>query len=331
MSSSDKKLASRNVPWINYRTGNILELSGNQLVDSESKDRFPVVNQIPRFCNAANYASSFGFQWNKFDRTQLDNHSEMKLSETRFYRETEWIPTTLDGLCILEVGSGAGRFTEVLLRTTDADLYSIDYSDAVDANWRNNSRYKERLKLAQASIYEMPFPDNSFDRIFCLGVLQHTPSFEDSVKALVKKVKVGGEIVVDFYRINGFYTMIHAKYILRPLTKRLSKELLLSLIRVNIKWCLVFFDLLVRFKLGVFTRFIPIADVRNFPDTLSTAERIEWAVMDTFDALSPKHDSPQRVTSVVRMFAESGCSITFAGFVECGSGKASVVRAIKEG
>jgi hypothetical protein len=126
------------------------------------------------------------------------------------------------------------------------------------------------------------------------------------------------------------YTMIHAKYILRPLTKRLSREFLLSVIRINIRWCLGLFDFFVRFKLGVFTRFIPIADVRNFPDTLSTAERIEWAIMDTFDALSPKFDSPQRVASVVRMFAESGCSITFAGYVECGSGKASVVRAIRE-
>ena len=28
------------------------------------------------------------------------------------------------------------------------------------------------------------------DRIFCLGVLQHTPNFENSVKSLISKLKL---------------------------------------------------------------------------------------------------------------------------------------------
>ena len=54
----------------------------------------------------------------------------------------------------------------------------------------------ERFHLFQASIYEMPFPDNSFHKVFCLGVLQHTPDFEQSIQSLVQKAKTGGEIVV---------------------------------------------------------------------------------------------------------------------------------------
>ena len=38
----------------------------------------------------------------------------------------------------LEVGSGAGRFSEVFLKTTDCLLHSVDYSDAVDVNQNNN-------------------------------------------------------------------------------------------------------------------------------------------------------------------------------------------------
>ena len=68
----------------------------------------------------------------------------------------------------------------------------------------------ERFKLFQASVYELPFPDNSFDKVVCLGVLQHTPDFEASVKALVAKAKQGGEIVVDSYRIKGWW---NEKYI----------------------------------------------------------------------------------------------------------------------
>jgi SAM-dependent methyltransferase len=320
----------QNVPWINYRTNNVLQLLGDRLVDPESKDWFPVVNQVPRFCDLNNYAKSFGFQWNYFYKTQLDSHSKINMSEARFYSETAWLPDDLNGLRVLEVGSGAGRFSEVFLRTTKADLYSIDYSNAVDANWRNNYRFQQRFHLAQASIYEMPFPDSSFDKVFCLGVLQHTPSFSDSVRALVGKTKVGGEIVVDFYPIKGWYTKIHAKYILRPLTKRLPKQLLFWLIRSNIRWLLRLFDLLVSCRLGILTRFIPITDVRNFPPTLSTLERHEWAILDTFDAFSPEFDSPQKLESVVRMFSNCGCSVTFAGWVSYGDAKASVVRAVRQ-
>ena len=78
---------------------------------------------------------------------------------------------------------------------------------------RNNLARASRLKLVQASIYEMPFQDNTFDKVFCFGVLQHTPSFKNSIKSLVKKVKKNGEVIVDFYPSNGLITRIHSKYL----------------------------------------------------------------------------------------------------------------------
>jgi len=32
--------------------------------------------------------------------------------------------------------------------------------------------------LFQASIYELPFAPRQFDKVFCFGVLQHTPDFK---------------------------------------------------------------------------------------------------------------------------------------------------------
>src|SRR5215213_2399556 len=156
-----------------------------------------VINGIPRFGDLDNYSESFGFQWNRFAATQLHPHSSERL-----WRETGWSPAELDGLDILEVGSGAGRFSRVILQETRANLYSVDYSTAVDANLRNNGHLApDRFHLYQASLYELPFPDASFDKVLCLGVLQHTPDFEASVAALVAKAKSGGEVVVDFYPI----------------------------------------------------------------------------------------------------------------------------------
>ncbi|RZL40985.1 MAG: class I SAM-dependent methyltransferase, partial [Pedobacter sp.] len=91
-----------------------------------------------------------------------------------------------------------------------------------------------RLKIFQASIYELPFEKESFDKVFCFGVLQHTPDFNKSVQCLIEMVKPGGELVVDFYPIKGWWTKIHAKYFLRPITKRMDQKKLLKLIENNV-------------------------------------------------------------------------------------------------
>lgn len=237
----------------------------------------------------------------------------------------------LEGLDILEVGSGAGRFSSVVLSNTKANLWSVDYSSSVDVNYNTNSHIApERFHLFQASIYELPFSDNSFDKVFCFGVLQHTPDFNASVKALIDKAKPGSEIVVDFYAVKGWWTKIHSKYILRPFTKRLSHSRLLSIIHKNINWMIVLFDFLHSLGLGFFNRFIPIADLRCLPKNLTYDERREWAILDTFDAFSPTFDNPQRIENVVKMFEHSGAQVTFAGIVDFDGGSAPVVRAIKK-
>src|SRR5215210_2792136 len=217
--------------YVNPKNGQGLELEGDALIDRDGT-RFAIIKGVPRFCAIENYTSSFGHQWNTFRETQIDSERMIGLpSSKRFFAETGWRSDDLAGLDVLEVGSGAGRFSRVVLEHTRANLYSIDYSTAVEANWCNNARIGSgRFFLSQASIYELPFPDNRFDKVFCFGVLQHTPDFEASIKALVRKAKPGAEIVVDFYAIRGFWTKLHAKYLLRPFTKRMSKDRLLSAI-----------------------------------------------------------------------------------------------------
>ena len=82
----------------------------------------------------------------------------------------------------------------------------------------------------------MPFAKAQFDKVLCLGVLQHTPNFEQSVQSLIEMVKPGGELVVDFYGVNGFWTKLQAKYLYRPFTKKMSNEKLYHLIEENVDW-----------------------------------------------------------------------------------------------
>ena len=79
----------------------------------------------------------------------------------------------MDGARVLEAGSGAGRFTEVLCHT-GAKVYSFDYSSAVDANALNNGA-SPNLVLFQGARFAIPFAEAAFEYVISLGVLQHTP------------------------------------------------------------------------------------------------------------------------------------------------------------
>lgn len=321
------------IPLINPANGRPLTRVGDALVD-DAGARFPVVRDVPRFVPEHNYADNFGFQWNRFQKTQIDRETPdaLSLSRERFFVETAWDRQDLTGQTILEVGSGAGRFSQIVLDYTPATLYSIDYSDAVSANYRNNGQHGDRFHLFQASVYDMPFPDNSFDKVFCFGVLQHTPDFRKSVHALVAKAKPGGEVIVDFYAVNGWWTKLHAKYLFRPITKRWSHETLLQRIDANVDWMMAFCRFTDRIGIGRFVnRFVPIVDIAGtLPPNLSPAQLREWTVLDTFDMFSPEHDHPQRIDTVRRWFEEAGCTVTLADTLRFGNNfAAATVRALK--
>lgn len=178
-------------------SGTHLTLTEDQLVARDG-GAFPIIRRIPRFVAADNYAGAFGDQWNRFPRTQLDSHSGLPRSEERLARCMRGRLAEVSDRRVLEAGSGAGRFTEVLLKH-GAILDSFDYSSAVEANLTNNGD-SERLALAQGDIRQPPFPQESYDFVVCLGVIQHTPDPEESIRSLWRMVRPGGALVFDHYR-----------------------------------------------------------------------------------------------------------------------------------
>ena len=147
---------------------------------------------VPRFVPRENYASGFGLEWTKHARTQYDSYSGIPASEQRFFGETGW-PRDMTGELILEVGSGSGRFTEQAART-GATVVSLDYSYAVDANNASNGA-RNNVLIVQADVFAMPFRPRSFDRVFCFGMLQHTPSPSSAFAALPPCSESGRSVV----------------------------------------------------------------------------------------------------------------------------------------
>ena len=115
---------------------------------------YVIKNGIPRFVSNFNYSNSFGYQWHKHYKTQLDSNSKLSISKDRLLEVTGWTLDEIEGSIIVEAGSGAGRFTEVLLNA-GAYVISFDFSNAVDVIKKNLSNIDSRLLLFQGDIVRM--------------------------------------------------------------------------------------------------------------------------------------------------------------------------------
>jgi SAM-dependent methyltransferase len=259
----------------------------------------PITRGIPRFVTSDNYASGFGLQWLKHARTQYDSETGMPITATRFAAETKW-PREMAGELVLEAGSGSGRFTEVAA-ASGAMVVSFDYSAAVEANYASNGRLANVL-IVQADLFKMPFRPGTFDRVYCLGVLQHTPDPALAFATLVRMLKSGGSLVADVYRKpRGIRRLTTTKYLIRPLSRRIPIGILYRLVARYVKatWPI--------------TRFLPkritwkllIADYRGVFD-LPDHTLKEWAILDTFDMLSPAYDKPQDLKTVREWCTRAG-------------------------
>lgn len=318
------------IELINPADGQLLQEAPDGL-RNERAVVYPLINGAYRIVKDDNYTENFGYQWNKFAGTQVDKASHLNISKVRFFAETQWDKEDLTGKNVLEVGSGAGRFSQIILDYTNANLYTVDYSNAVEANYKNNGP-NARLHLFQASIYEMPFAKAQFDKVVCVGVLQHTPDVEKSVQCLIDMVKPGGELVVDFYPIRGWWTKIHAKYIFRPWTKKMSHEKLYKKIDGNIDRLIKYYRAFSKIGLGkIANRFLPICDIDGtLPKGLPYDQLRELCVLDTFDMFSPQYDQPQKINTVVKWFNKHGMRNVWGGDVYYENSYAAVVKGIKK-
>jgi SAM-dependent methyltransferase/uncharacterized protein YbaR (Trm112 family) len=249
---------------------------------------YPIVSGIPRFVARENYASGFGLEWTKHARTQYDSYSGIPASKQRFFGQTGW-PTDMTAEVILEVGSGSGRFTEQAAGT-GATVVSLDYSYAVDANFASNGA-RNNVLIIQADVFAMPFRPHSFDRIFCFGMLQHTPSPPRAFAMLPLMLKPGGALCADIYKVSFWRTIAQTKYWVRPFTRRMNPDLLYARVRrwVDFMWPLA--KIVRRLPKGYAINWRLLVADYSFLGLQGQMLK-EWSYLDTFDMLAPRYDRP---------------------------------------
>ncbi len=252
---------------------------------------YPIVSSVPRFVPAENYAGSFGFQWNRFPRTQLDSHSGQPITRNRFFSQSRWSPDEMRGKRVLDVGCGSGRFAEIAL-STGAHVVAMDYSAAVDAA-RANLAGRGTIDFVQGDVFRMPFREGVFDYVYCFGVIQHTPAPREAFLRMLGPLRKGGKIAIDAYR-RTWMNLLWWKYWLRPFLKRVAPEKLFPFVERMVKLLLPLSRVVGRIPvIGKRARWL--LPVVNYEGVLPLGKEqlYEWSVLDTFDMYSPAHDHPQ--------------------------------------
>ncbi len=290
----------------------ILETQSNEIKTGyitcdKCKRKFQILNFIPRFTFTQNYSESFGIEWEKHANTQLDKFNKTSISKDRLYVLTGWDIASYQGLRVLEIGSGAGRFTQII-HDAQATLHTVDYNRAIDVNFKNNG-ISASVDYYQASIYSLPFKKASFDRVLCVNVLQHTPDVKKAFFCITPFVKKGGELTVNVY--NGkLGAIINWKYILRPVTKRINPVKLYRIINrlapLLLRISNTFYQ--NQFLKKIAKRLVPFHNYSGLLP-LNPQQVLEWGILDTFDALSPMYDSPQKPGVLERWFKQTGFEI----------------------
>lgn len=294
------------------------ESTVSQTLSCSNGHSFPVLRGILRFVPNEEYVSSFGFEWNRFSSTQLDHAEAVKEeaiskdaegqvqyqtfstrkgreSYDTFYHKTGFTEEELEGKRVLDAGCGTGRFADVA-SAAGAEVFACDLSLAVEACQRNFGQ-RDNIHVLQADIFKLPFAPGSFDLIYSLGVLHHTPDTREAFLSLVPLLKPGGKIVIWVYDKQEWSGLLPPYYLvsdfLRRWTSQWEAERLLRFCRV-------------RARLHRLTR-IPLLGIffeRLWPG--SVHPEYEWRVLDTFDWYSPKYQWKHTREEVEGWFREVG-------------------------
>lgn len=136
-------------------------------------------------------ARSFGYEWQAFSEILPDYETNFRWYFERF------TPDAFKGMRVLDAGCGTGRHTYYVSQTA-REVVAMDLSQAIEVAARNN-RDKPNAHFVQADIYHPPFPPDSFDFVYSLGVLHHLPDPERGFRSILKLLRRDGFMNIYLY------------------------------------------------------------------------------------------------------------------------------------
>jgi SAM-dependent methyltransferase len=157
---------------------------------------FPIEDGIPWFTGSDQKQTRqrFAFEWLRYPGNDPGDRDI-------FLTETQLAPGVWHGKRVLDAGCGMGRYSAVA-HGLGAEVVAFDLSEAL-LRLLPTARQSPTLHLVQGDILHPPFRTETFDIVYSLGVVHHTPEAETAVTRLHELVKPGGRLSVWVYGTAG--------------------------------------------------------------------------------------------------------------------------------
>lgn len=241
---------------------------------------FPIVGGVPRLAGEG-YSASFGRQWNRYDVQRIEE------DESIFQTKTGMRLGDLGGLRILDAGCGGGRYS-ALAGNHGGRVVGVDLSSAVDKA-AALCRELPNVLILQGDLLNVPAAEASFDLVFSIGVLHHTPDARRAFAQIARRVRPGGRLSVWLYRKNT-PPQEWLNSAVRAVTTRTPARVLEPLCA----------------GLGALGS-VPAAN-RLLNKVVNFSNHPDWTlrVCDNFDWYAPKYQSHHTIDELKSWFAEEG-------------------------
>ena len=239
--------------------------------------------------------SAYDLQWNRFRILRPEE------DRATFAGRTGLADADLAGKVVLDGGCGMGRYLRIAAEMAPALLVGIDLSGAVVAA-RELTADRPEIAIVQGDLLHPPFAAGSFDQIYSIGVIDHTPDPRRAFLRLAELLKPGGRIAIWIYRRE------------RPALERImnvhravSTRLPLGLLMILSRWTAPIGGWKRRLmasrcwlveRLGVVLHLLTIG-LSMHPDP-------EVRVCDTLDWYAPRYLSRHTALEVKEWFREAG-------------------------
>jgi SAM-dependent methyltransferase len=169
---------------------------------SVSGSKYPILNGVPDFRpqelsrRQRDSEMSFGKEWKIFSREGWDSRAGSE--RLHFFNYTRLIPSFLYGKTVFDAGCGNGRYIAVAALSNPEVVVGMDISEASYVAFENTKNIQNVLVI-RGDLFAPPFAANSFDVVYSIGVLHHTPSARKAFLSIANFCKVGGLVSLYVY------------------------------------------------------------------------------------------------------------------------------------
>jgi SAM-dependent methyltransferase len=136
--------------------------------------------------------AAYALQWNRFRIVRPEE------DRATFAARAGVTPSDLAGQIVLDAGCGMGRYLKVVAEGGPGLVVGLDLSWATLAA-RDQTRDAPGVEVVRGDLLRPPLAASSFDFIYSLGVLDHTPDPRRAFLALAGLLKPGGRIAIWVY------------------------------------------------------------------------------------------------------------------------------------